>query len=121
MRLLKILSATAVTVLLVATTPANADPQQLYDFYCTQCHGAGGKGDGVNVTKSFPVKPRSFTDAKEMEKLSDANLKNAIRDGGPALGKSPFMPPWGKTLSDTEIDALVAHLRQLCACSGKKG
>ncbi len=99
---------------------AEVDVEQVFKFYCSQCHGLGGKGDGPNVTKDFPVSPRNFTKAEEMNKLSDADLRNVILDGGPAVSKSPMMPPWGKTLSDEEVDALIAHLRKLCACEGKK-
>ena len=83
------------------------------------CHGLSGEGDGPNVTKNFPVSPRNFTSAAEMNTLSDADLKNVILDGGPAASKSPMMPPWGKTLS--EVDALIKHLRKLCQCEGKPG
>jgi len=100
---------------------AAADTEKVFKFYCAQCHGLGGKGDGPNVTKDFPVSPRNFTNAKEMDKLTDADLKNVILDGGPAVSKSPMMPPWGKTLSGAQVDGLVKHLRKLCACKGKQG
>ena len=106
----------------LVTAPAwAADAEKVFKFYCAQCHGAGGKGDGLNVTKDFPVSPRNFTNATEMDKLSDADLKNVIMDGGPAASKSPMMPPWGKTITEEEVDALVQHLRQLCQCKGKQG
>ena len=73
------------------------------------------------MTKDFPVSPRNFTNAKEMNKLTDADIKNVILDGGPAASKSPMMPPWSKTLTEAEVDALVGHLRELCACKGKDG
>lgn len=97
------------------------DAEELFKFYCAQCHGLGGKGDGPNVTKDFPVSPRDFTNAVEMNKLSDADVKNVILDGGPAASKSPMMPPWSKTLTGAEVDALIKHLRKLCACKGKPG
>ncbi|MCP5082592.1 MAG: cytochrome c [Alphaproteobacteria bacterium] len=100
---------------------AAADTIQVFKFYCAQCHGLEGKGDGPNVTKDFPVSPRNFTDAKEMDKLSDADIKNVILDGGPAMSKSPMMPPWGKTLTAEQVDGLIMHLRQLCNCKGKQG
>lgn len=100
---------------------AAADTTQVYNFYCAQCHGMSGKGDGPNVTKDFPVSPRNFTNAGEMNKLSDADMKNVILDGGPAASKSPMMPPWSKTLTGAEVDALVKHLRELCKCKGKQG
>jgi cytochrome c oxidase cbb3-type subunit 3 len=98
-----------------------ADADQLFKFYCAQCHGLEGKGNGPNVGKEFPVDPRNFTKADEMEKLSDADIKNVILDGGPSASKSPMMPPWGKTLTEEEVDALVKHLRKLCNCTGKAG
>lgn len=96
------------------------DAEKVFKFYCAQCHGASGKGDGPNVTKDFPVSPRDFTNAKEMSKLSDADIKNVVLDGGPVVSKSPMMPPWGKTLKAEEVDALVGYLRKFCGCEGKK-
>ena len=87
-----------------------------YKWYCSQCHGLNGKGDGVNATKDQPVSPRDHTDTKSMGKLTDADIENVIRDGGNATGKSTMMPPWGKSLTDGEIKELVKYLRQLCKC-----
>lgn len=98
-----------------------ADTETVFKFYCAQCHGLTGKGDGPNVTKDFPVSPRNFTNADEMNKLTNADLKNVILDGGPSVSKSPMMPPWGKTLTEEDVDGLVKYLRVLCACEGKQG
>jgi len=123
----KINSRIFLAALLIAASPmagganAFADAAETFKFYCAQCHGLTGKGDGPNVTKNFPVSPRDFTNAKEMNKLSDADLKNVILDGGPAASKSPMMPPWGKTLTGAEVDSMIKHLRQLCKCKGKQG
>ena len=107
---------------LIVVGPAMADDtEQVFKFYCAQCHGLTGKGDGPNVSADFPVSPRKFTSAEEMNKLSDADLKNVIMDGGPAASKSPMMPPWGKTLTEAQVDGLIKHLRKLCACKGKQG
>ncbi len=120
----KILSLVAFAALAspfaVAPTAAS-ETTKVFKFYCAQCHGLEGKGDGPNVTKDFPVSPRNFTDAKEMDKLSDADIKNVILDGGPAMSKSPMMPPWSKTLSGEQVDGLIKHLRTLCNCKGKQG
>lgn len=94
--------------------------EENYKWYCSQCHGLSGKGDGVNVTKDMAVTPRNHTDPKEMSKLTDVDLTNAITDGGPANSKSPLMPPFGKTLSAEEIKDLVAYLRKLCSCTAGK-
>jgi mono/diheme cytochrome c family protein len=98
-----------------------AGVEQLFKFYCAQCHGLEGKGDGPNVTKDFPVDPRNFTKADEMNKLTDADIKNVVLDGGPIADKSPMMPPWGKTLTEEQVDQLVKYLRKLCKCKGKPG
>ena len=114
------LAATLLLAGLLTAATAQADEvEQVFGFYCAQCHGMEGKGDGPNVTADFPVDPRNFTKAEEMEKLSDADIKNVILEGGPVVSKSPMMPPWGKTLSGEQVDALVKHLRKLCNCEGK--
>ena len=105
--------------LLGASLVQAEETEQLFKFYCAQCHGLEGKGNGPNVSKEFPVDPRNFTKSDEMEKLSDADIKNVILDGGPSMSKSPMMPPWGKTLSEEEVDGLVKYLRKLCNCTGK--
>ena len=111
----------ALAAAVVAVLPAHADTKEIYDYYCAQCHGITGQGDGVNITKAFPVKPRSFANAKEMEQLTDAELRNAILKGGPGVGKSPYMPPWDKTLNEADVEALIGYLRKLCSCTGKSG
>ena len=97
------------------------DTKKVFQFYCAQCHGENGDGKGINVTEDFPVTPRAFNNAAEMNKLTDADLRNVIREGGPIASKSEMMPPWGKTLSDADIDGLVKKLRDLCQCKGKQG
>jgi mono/diheme cytochrome c family protein len=104
----------------IGTTQA-ADAGQLFKFYCAQCHGLEGKGDGPNVTDDFATDPRNFTNAEEMNKLTDADIRNVILDGGPSVSKSELMPPWGKTLTNEDVDALIIHLRELCNCKGKDG
>ncbi len=92
-----------------------------YRHYCVQCHGTMGTGQGINETAGgLSVSPRNHTNAEEMSKLNDENLRLGISEGGDALSKSGLMPPWGKTLSEGEIDELVVYLRKLCKCEGKK-
>ena len=94
--------------------------EENYKWYCSQCHGLTGKGDGINVTKDMAVTPRNHSDPKEMSKLSNDDLTSAITDGGMANSKSPLMPPFGKTVSAEEIKDMVAYLRKLCNCVFKK-
>jgi len=95
------------------------EAKQLFDFYCAQCHGLTGKGDGPNVTKDFKTDPRNFTTVAEMKKISNADVVTVITDGGGAVSKSELMPPWGKTISKADIDKLAAYVWKLCQCKGK--
>ena len=96
-----------------------ADSKQVFDFYCAQCHGVDGKGKGINVTKDFSTDPRNFTNASEMEKRSDDDIRSVIKNGGPSISKSALMPPWGATLTTAEVEGLLAYIRKLCDCKAK--
>lgn len=109
-------------LLLSALAPAYADDalehgKQLYEAYCTQCHGITGDGNGLNQP-ALTVQPRNHTDVAEMSARSDEELFKAIKHGGKSINKSILMPAWGGNLSDDDIHALVLHLRQLCCQSG---
>src|SRR3989338_10803748 len=109
-----IVTAMALCMVLGAAGSAHAaDAKQVFDFYCAQCHGVKGDGKGINVTKDFATDPRNFTNKEDMAKRTDEDIKTVIRDGGPAISKSPLMPPWGATLSAAEVDGLLAYIRKL--------
>ena len=60
---------------------------------------------------NLSVKPHAFTEGDTLNKMSDADLVAIISHGGPALNKSAEMPPWGYTLSKSDIAALVSYIR----------
>jgi len=99
-----------------ASTGRAATARSNYAFYCAQCHGLGGRGDGPNATESQPVDPRDHTSAYDMKKLTDEDIIDVLRGGGSVTSKSPLMPPFKKTLSDKEIEDLKDYLRALCKC-----
>ncbi len=117
------LSALAAAVLVV-TVPDRGwagDARVNYRLYCVQCHGTKGNGSGINNTSGgLAVSPRDHTNAGEMSKLSNQDIRLAITEGGDAVSKSELMPPWGEVLKEKEIDELVLYLRKLCGCEGKK-
>lgn len=86
--------------------------KELYENYCTSCHGISGKGDGPAAVSLRP-KPRNLTDSEYMSSLNDQYLFNVISKGGAAVGKSPFMPGWGNTLSSKDIANIISYIRSL--------
>ncbi|MGV7220888.1 MAG: c-type cytochrome [Nitrospinales bacterium] len=86
-----------------------------YQWYCAQCHGVKGKGNGINST-FLTVPPRDHTKADYLETRTDEQLFNAIKLGGVAVGRAPCMPAWGHTLDEEMISSLVRYIRELCQC-----
>lgn len=83
-----------------------------YGTFCESCHGPGGNGEGPAAAGLNP-KPARHTDSSYMNALSNEHVRTVIRDGGPAVGKSPLMAPWGGALSDAQLDDVVAYVRSL--------
>lgn len=96
-----------------------ASAKDNYRTYCAQCHGMQGNGQGINV-RDMDVQPRNHTDAVYMGSRSDHDLLTADKKGGLAINKSVLMPPWGDTLNDQELHAIVQYLRKLCHCQEGK-
>jgi len=114
----------AIVVLYAAATPGRSQgfdwaiAQEQFERYCAPCHGIAGAGDG-DVGATLQQKPKDFTDCADMAQSSDADLFNAIKNGGaPRDGLKSEMPPMRKSLSDNEIHALVRRVRQFCAPKG---
>jgi mono/diheme cytochrome c family protein len=84
---------------------------QLDQEYCARCHNPESTPERVSNYDNLEVKPHAFTEGDTLNKMSDADLTAIISHGGPALNKSALMPPYGYTLSKTEIQALIAYIR----------
>lgn len=89
--------------------------RQTYQWYCAQCHGMKGKGDGINA-KFLTVPPRNHTKVEYLETRTDEQLFDAIKFGGLSIGRAPCMPAWGHTLEEDAIHSLVQYIRELCQC-----
>ena len=89
-----------------------------FKWYCIQCHGPSGDGKGVNNSPEakLPVNPRNLTDKRDMAQFSDEDMIRTITHGGGVNDLSAIMPPWGNVFTQTEIRALVGHIRKLCKC-----
>ena len=83
-----------------------------YTSLCASCHGATGVGDGVAAAALDP-KPASFADPAFWESRDDAHIKKVIKEGGPAVGKSPMMAALGASWDDARLDEMVAYLKTM--------
>jgi mono/diheme cytochrome c family protein len=65
--------------------------------------------------KHLDPRPRDLTDSMEatMVEATNEEIFDVISKGGREVALSPFMPPFGNTLSEAEIWSLVAYIRTL--------
>jgi mono/diheme cytochrome c family protein len=98
-------AATADTAAEAAMDPV-ALGNKVYQERCALCHGPEGKGDGPAAAGLNP-KPRNHTDGKYMNTRTDDQLLEVIRHG------KGGMPAWGGILTETEIHAVLKHVRSL--------
>jgi mono/diheme cytochrome c family protein len=100
----------------VAPRPPHAYELQLgkevYQTYCAGCHGLTGAGDGFNAFNLDP-RPRDLGDPALQKRKSDVDLADAIRRGGAGVGLTSLMPPWGHTIDERHINAVVLYIRSL--------
>jgi mono/diheme cytochrome c family protein len=85
--------------------------RELAGQYCVRCHDTESTRERVSNFDNLDPKPHVFTDCAALNKLSDSDLIAIITHGGPALSRSPQMPPYGYTLSKNEIQALTSYIR----------
>ena len=74
---------------------------------CATCHGPEGRGDGQNA---YNLKPPPPDFRESLPELAPAERRRVIEGGTAALGRSALCPPWGRSLDETEIEALLAYL-----------
>ncbi len=84
---------------------------QLQDKYCARCHDPESSPERVSNYDNLAVKPHPFTEGNTFNKLSGSDLTAIIAHGGPALNRSALMPPYGSTLSKSDVQALIAYIR----------
>ena len=83
----------------------------LNDQYCSRCHDSESTPERVSNHDNLTAKPHAFAEGAVLNAMSDSDLAAIIGHGGPALGKSPEMPPYGYTLSKADVEALIAYIR----------
>ncbi|MFZ5593968.1 MAG: c-type cytochrome [Pseudomonadota bacterium] len=87
--------------------PVNASlGERIYINNCAVCHG--DKGAGAMWTQAtFNPPPRKFASLQSREELTRERMINSVTYGRPDTAMMPF----GSRLSDTEIAAVVDHIR----------
>jgi mono/diheme cytochrome c family protein len=81
----------------------------IYKEYCSQCHGAEGKGDGPAASGLSP-KPAVHANIG-FDQLPMDYLYNVIYFGGLGVGKSTNMPYWGLTIGQQGVADVIAFLQ----------
>jgi mono/diheme cytochrome c family protein len=84
--------------------------KEAFQRYCVGCHGDTGAGDGFNSFNLDP-RPRDLSDPAFQKSKSNADLADAIRRGGAGVGLTSLMPPWGHTIDERHISAVVLYIR----------
>ncbi|MDE3091538.1 MAG: c-type cytochrome, partial [Chloroflexota bacterium] len=80
------------------TTPDPAQGAVLFSTICFACHGINGEGTNIAPALNY----------RELLTTFDDNwFRQTIAQGRPSRG----MPTWGKVLSPSQIDSIVAYIR----------
>lgn len=85
--------------------------KSLFAHYCAHCHGLSGDGDGFNA-EYLDKEPAELSGSKFQAKKTNQQIFKVIHQGGAGVRKSHLMPVFGRTLSEAEIWALVAYVRE---------
>ena len=89
-----------------------AQGKRVFYQYCVWCHADATPAGPSNRSNLNPNPPLA-NDGATLNALSDDFMRNVITLGGAAAGKSASMPPWGKTLSQDDIEAVIAFYRAI--------
>jgi mono/diheme cytochrome c family protein len=76
--------------------------------YCVTCHGINADGNG-RAARLYDPRPANL----RVTDKNDAYLGLIVKMGGQAMGRSPFMPPWGAELTEEQMRDIVAYVRSL--------
>lgn len=98
----------------IALDYQQAQGKRLFNQYCVWCHADSTPAGPSNRSNLTPM-PALMDDGTVLNSMSDGYLANIITLGGSALGKSAMMPPYGRTLTQPQIAALIAFARAIAS------
>jgi cytochrome c5 len=97
---------------LIPLNYTQAQGKRLFYTYCVWCHADSTPAGPSNRSNINPLPPLA-NDGATFNSMSDELLRNTITLGGSAMGKSGMMPAWGKTLTQKQVQELIAYLRAI--------
>lgn len=86
---------------------------ELYRTSCAACHGRDGKGPPPERKLTVPTP--DLTDCSFASREPDADWFAVMHQGGPVRAFDSSMPAFGESLSEAEMNAILAHVRTMCA------
>jgi len=89
-----------------------AQGKRVFYAQCVWCHADATPAGPSNRSNVTPVPPL-MNDGATLNSASDDYMQNIITLGGSAMGKSAMMPPYGQTLSQDDIRAVIAFTRAI--------
>ncbi len=89
-----------------------AQGKRVFYAQCVWCHADSTPAGPSNRSNVTPVPPL-MNDGATLNGASDEYMQNIITLGGSAMGKSAVMPPYGQTLSQDDIRAVIAFTRAI--------
>ena len=98
----------------LAAAAVIAAGQATFTARCQMCHGLDGNAD-TPVGRALKPPPQRFTDPVWQSRVSDAEIRKAIIEGGAAVKRSPAMPSFKDLSPPASLDPLVAFVRSLRA------
>jgi mono/diheme cytochrome c family protein len=109
---------------LLSSTEVEAAPdleagRRTFENICAACHGVDGRPDPSNpVVQALDPKPADLSDPLFNSREPAADWHIVVTHGGPALGLSAAMPAQAGTLSEQDIEDVVAYAKTLADTSG---
>jgi mono/diheme cytochrome c family protein len=109
--LLFFLTADAVAVFDLMSSPSLQRGAQVYKERCVLCHNQNGDGEGLLPASMLFLEKPNLLDSKYSD--DEHSLRYIIVWGGMENKMSTFSPPWGDTLTWAEIESVILFINYL--------
>ena len=91
---------------------AQAQGKRIFYTQCVWCHADSTPAGPSNRSNLNPM-PVLMNDGTVLNRESDDFLENVIALGGSAVSRSAMMPAYGQTLTQQEIQQVIAYTRAI--------